>query len=118
MDKPLSVDADDLLGFFEAIPIQSDADVPWIYNDSAYLATDGRVQISFALVPSCKDVRVLLKTNEALLYELNAIGVEDVKLHNDGGRESLEILVSQRESIWIRTKPAISISQSISEASR
>lgn len=111
MEKRLSVNEYDLLNFFETNPTQLDADVPWIYNDSTYEASDGHVQISFAIAPSVNDVRVLLRSDGVPLYELKAIGVEDVRLHNDKGIESLEIIVPARDSIWIKIKPTISINQ-------
>jgi hypothetical protein len=43
------------------------------------------------------------------------MGVEDVKLHNDKGRESLEVILSERQSIWLRTSPAVSINESITD---
>ena len=46
-----------------------------------------------------------------MVYELNAVGVEDVRYHNDKGRESVEIVISIRDSMWLRIKPNISITQ-------
>ena len=43
------------------------------YNDSVYEVVDGHVQISFANAPSVKDVRMILKLDGVLLYELNAV---------------------------------------------
>ena len=101
------------LTFFATSPAQLDPDVPWTYNDSVYEVADGRVQISFAIAPSVKDVRVVLKSDGVLLYELNAVGIEDVKYHDDKGRESLEIMVFARESVWLRIKPQISIAHNL-----
>ncbi len=113
MEKNLSVDEYDLLNFFGMNPTQLDPDLPWMYNDSAYEAADAHVHVSFAIAPSYKDVRLLLKTGEVLVYELNAMGVEDVRYHNDKGRESIEVIVSERDSIWLRTKPQVSINHSV-----
>jgi hypothetical protein len=107
----MSIDEFDLLNFFAKFPQQLDPDVPWRYNDSVYEVVDGHVQISFAIAPSVNDVRIILKSNGAQLYELNAVGIEDLKFHNDKGRESLEIILSARDSVWLRVKPQISISQ-------
>jgi len=109
----LSVDEFVLLNFFGTIPSQSDDDVPWVYNDSAYEVASGDVQLSFALAPADRDVRMILRVGGIPLYELNAVGVEDVKIHNDKGRQSLEVVVSQRQSVWLRITPAISINESI-----
>jgi hypothetical protein len=116
MGKIISVDEYDLLEFFGTIPAQCDAGLPWMYNDSAYEVTDGNTQMSFALVPSSKDVRILLKKGDSSLYELNAMSVDDVKLHDDKRCKSLEVIVSPRESIWLRLKPTIFITHSITDA--
>lgn len=106
---PVSADEFDLLNFFAASPSLLDPDVAWAYNDTAYEVAVGSIHLSFAIAPSVKDVRVVLKSGGKLLYELNAVGVEDIKYHNDKGRESLEIKVSSRDSVWLRIKPEISI---------
>jgi hypothetical protein len=110
MTKPLSIDEYDLVSFFEMEPTPLDPDIPWVYNDSAYEAGDARCHVSFAIAPFVKDVRVVMKLDSVPVYELNAMGVEDVRCHNDKGRESLEIIISSRDSIWLRVKPTISIS--------
>lgn len=109
MAKLLSIDEFDLLSFFEAEPALLESDIPWAYNDSVYEVGDARCTVSFGITPSAKDVTVLLKLDGALVYELHAVGVEDVRCHNDKGRESLEIVISARSSIWLRVKPTISI---------
>ena len=80
VDK-LSVDEVVLLEFFECLPVQTDDDVAWIYNDSAYEVVNGVNALSFAIMPAYRDVRILLRVNGAPLYELNAVGVDDVKHH-------------------------------------
>ena len=115
MENALSVDEYGLLSFFGTSPAQSDDDVPWVYNDSAYEVTNGESRLTFALAPADRDVRVLLRVRDTVVYELNAMGVEDVKLHNDKGRESLQLIVSDRQSVWIRITPAICINESIGD---
>jgi len=112
----LSIDEYALLDFFGTLPVQRDEDVPWVYNDSAYEVTSGETQVSFALAPADRDVRVLLRVRGVLVYELDAMGVDDVKYHNDKGRESLQVIISQRQSIWLRVKPEISLAERISES--
>src|SRR5436190_9967813 len=111
MTKSLSIDEVDLLNFFAVEPTPLEPGIPWAYNDSVYETSDGRRHISFAVAPSVKDVRILLKLEDTLAYELNAVGVEDIRYHNDKGRESVEIIVSAVDSIWLRIRPNISITQ-------
>jgi hypothetical protein len=109
----ISAEELDLLSFFSSEPKQRDADVPWPYNDSLYEANVDGVSLSFAVAPAYKDVRIILKTGEHIVYELNAVGVDDVKYHNDGGRETLEIIVSPRDRLWLRVAPRIQVSHTL-----
>jgi len=111
MTKSLSIDEVDLLNFFEVEPTPLDPELPWVYNDTVYETSDGRLHISFAVAPSVKDVRIILKLDGTLAYELNAVAVDDVRYHNDKGRESVEIIVSAVDRICLRIKPNISITQ-------
>jgi hypothetical protein len=112
----LSADEFGLLNFFGAVPVQRDEDVPWIDNDSAYEVTMGPRRVSFAVAPADHDVRIRLWVDGVRLYELSAMGVEDVKLHNDKGREWLEVIISRRQSIRLRIAPEISITETIDDS--
>jgi hypothetical protein len=105
----------DLLTFFEVEPKLRDADIPWPYNDFLYETTRGDFQISFAVAPAYKDVRFILSLNGRVLYELNAVGVDDVRYEKDGSGELLEVMVSSRESLTIRLRPKVSIDHRIAE---
>jgi hypothetical protein len=109
----LSVDEFGLLNFFGAFPVQRDDNVPWVYNDSAYEVITGQTQMSFAVAPADRDVRLRLQVSGIVLYELNVMGVQDVRLHNDKGRECLEVIISTRQSIWLGIAPEISVTESV-----
>ena len=111
----ISASEHDLLTFFECEPILQDKDVPWIYNDALYQFAAGGFSISCAFAPSYKDVRIIVKSNQEALYEPNAIGVDDVKYHNDAGRETLEIIIKGSNRLWLHLKPTISIAQESQE---
>jgi hypothetical protein len=111
----ISVNELDLLTFFECEPILRDADVPWVYNDALYEFSIGDFSLSFALAPSYKDVRLILKSGLLTVYELNATGVVDIRHHEDDTRESLEIVLSHCDRLWLRLKPTITISQEAKE---
>ena len=107
----LSIDEYDLINFFGTAPTQLDHDVPWQYNDSTYEVADSQLSCSCEIAPSFKHVRVILKMGEKSIYALDAMCVADVKINNDKGRESLEVIVSERESILLQIKPQISVHQ-------
>jgi len=47
-----------------------------VYNDSAYEVASGDVQLSFALAPADRDVRMILRVGGIPLYELNAVALK------------------------------------------
>ena len=105
----------DLLTFFEVEPKPRDTDVPWPYNDFLYETTRGGFKISFAVAPAYKDVHFILSLNDRVLYELNAVGVDDVRYAKDGSGEILEVIVSSRESLTIRLRPDVSIDHHVAD---
>jgi len=99
----------DLLSFFEVEPKPRDSDIPWPYNDFLYETTRGEFQISFAVAPAYRDVHFVLALNGRTLYELTAVGVDDVRYEKDGSGELLEVMVSSSESLTLRLRPEVSI---------
>lgn len=97
------------LHFFECEPELRDGDEPWIYNDALYSFRRGRLLVSFALAPSQRDVRLILKLETDVLYELNGMDVKDVVYHHSGGQETREIIVKANDKISVRLKPAVLI---------
>lgn len=105
----ISVSELELLTFFEVEPTLLDSGDPWIYNDALYVIRIGEIDLSFAIRPSNKDVRIILKCRNSVLYELNSVSVEDVKYHHDSGRECLEVVISSADKLLLNLKPAISL---------
>lgn len=115
MKISLSVDESDLLAFFEVMPTPAEHDISWEYNDSVYEVSRNNVHLTFALVPVSRDVKIKFKVGELLVYELNATGIQDIKHHREKGRESLEVILAARDSLWIRLKPEVSIHHNMAE---
>jgi len=111
----VSVEELELLTFFGVEPKRLDANVPWPYNDFLYEVDQGEMSLSFALAPAYRDVRIVWKSGSVALYELNAVGVEDVRYHNDSGRETIEVVISQRDKLWLRILPKIQIGHEAKE---
>ncbi len=111
--SPLSVEAVDLVNFFGAEPMQQDSTVPGAYNDSAYEAVEAQTHLSFSIALCVKDVRILLTVCRVPVFELNAMGARDVRLHIGKGRDSSEVVLTPRNSIWLYVKPQTSILQSV-----
>jgi hypothetical protein len=100
-----------LLSFFEASPDLRDADVPWCYNDALYCVKQGDVELSFAIDPAYRDVRIALSHRGETLYELNAMRVDDVRYRNENQVETLEVVLNDRASLVLRVRPRIELVQ-------
>ncbi len=110
----------DLLTFFESEPDRLDPNDPWHLNDSVYCYSDGKLQISFALAPTYKDVRIVLSEGGRKVYELQAMGVRDVAYLSEGrGRnESIVVTLHAFDTLTIRLKPNIEIAHAYSSGDR
>jgi hypothetical protein len=74
----------------------------------------GDLSLSCAIAPAYRDVRLILKRGDQTLYELNAVGVDDVKYENRLGTEALEIVLSPRERIRLKVRSQIAIDHRVS----
>jgi hypothetical protein len=101
----------ELLGCFGVDPEFLDPDVPWAYNDAAYLVKVDGLSVSFAIQPSYRDVRLIVRRGSQRLYELNALNVADVRVLDDPGRDIVEIRLSEREWLRLQLRPAFEITQ-------
>jgi hypothetical protein len=104
-----------LLSFFEVEPELTDIDVPWCYNDALYQVQQGDLTLSVAIAPSYRDVRLILKNRGKRVYELNAMGVRDVRYCKEDTVETLKIDISVRESLTLRLKPSIELTHRIEQ---
>ena len=75
----------ELLACFGVEPRLRDADVPWCYNDAAYLVEMDGLSVSFAVQPSNRDVHLTISRGERRLFEFNAAGVADVRVVDERG---------------------------------
>jgi hypothetical protein len=105
----ISATESELLRFFEVVPTLSDPNDPWVYNDALYELSRGDLRLSFAVAPANKDVRITLTRGSDKLYELNALAVQDVKYRDDGGRESVEVVLTELDRMLLFLKPAIEL---------
>ena len=113
----ISAEEWEVLSFFEVEPKLADKDVPWPYNEFLYELERGDLFLSCAIAPAYRDVQLILKRGDEKLYELNAMGVDDVKYENQHGIEILEIVLSPRERIRLKVKPQIHIAHHASSES-
>jgi hypothetical protein len=99
----------ELLSFFEVEPVLREPEEAWCYNDAVYVIQRGEQQLSVAIAPFQRDVRIVLQYNNRRVYEFNAMAVDDVLYRTDAGFETLQIVIGPRERITIRIKPDIEV---------
>ncbi|HWU71051.1 MAG TPA: hypothetical protein VN017_06825 [Pseudoxanthomonas sp.] len=111
----VSVEELELLSFFEAEPVLADKNIPWPYNDFSYEVEIGEYKVSFGIAPSYPDLSLSIFHNGAIIYSFTALSVKDVRYHKDGDLETLEIVVSDQDSIWFQLRPNLLVTQRAGE---
>ena len=109
---PLSVDEWQLLSFFESRPEYPHPDEQWPDSDAIFTIRDSDLELSFAIHPVDRNVRLIIQCRGQRIYELNAMDVKDVRYSHDQW-EILEIVLSDCESLSFRIKPHIELRQSV-----
>ncbi len=112
----VSVDELELLSFFEVEPSRVDPEAPWVYNELTYQLKLGQYAISFTICPSYRDLWLSVTDNDKQVYSFAGRSIEDVRYHKDADGETLEIVVSDRDTIWLRLRPNLAITQGAGEA--
>ncbi|MDF2626855.1 MAG: hypothetical protein K0R39_686 [Symbiobacteriaceae bacterium] len=110
----VSVEEWNLLSFFNTMPTPLDPDVPWPYNDFLFQVEQEDMALSFSIAPAYKDIRLLLMLRGQKIFEVNAVGVDDVRYHKRNGCESLEVVLTDQVALWLRLSPRIQIDQTMS----
>jgi len=101
----------ELLACFGVEPKLLEPDVPWCYNDALYQVDLNGLSVSFAVQPSYRDVRLIVRHCGQRLYELNAVGVNDVRIMDEPGRDMVEVRLTEREWLRVQMRPTFEITQ-------
>jgi hypothetical protein len=101
----------ELLACFGAEPRLLDPDVPWCCNDAAYAVEVAGLSVSFAVQPAYRDVRLIIHRGEQRLFELNAVGVADVRVIDERGVDAIEVRLSAESWLRVQLRPALEITQ-------
>jgi hypothetical protein len=109
----VTVEEVELLSFFAVEPERADGNAPWPYNDFTYRVRLDEYEVEFGIHPAYRDLSFSVSRGGVELYKFSALSVHDVRYHGDRDREVLQILVSNRESIWLRLRPTVLIAQEV-----
>jgi hypothetical protein len=103
----------ELLGCFAVEPQLLDPAAPWCYNDAVYVVEVDGLTVSFAIQPAYRDVRLIVRREGQRLYELNAVGVADVRVLDEPERDIVEVRLSEREWLRVQVRPRFEITQGL-----
>lgn len=109
----ITVEEFELLSFFETMPKQADPGIAWPYNDYTFTAVLGVFSITFGIAPVYKDLSFSIFHAGSEIYKFCALSVKDVLYHKQPDREVLEIVISDRDIIWLQLRPVVSVSQDV-----
>ncbi|GGD40898.1 hypothetical protein GCM10007235_11160 [Pseudoxanthomonas indica] len=112
----VSIEELELLSFFEVEPSRADLDVPWPYNELTYQISLGQHMVSFIISPSYRDLSLSVTHDGTLIYSFRGSSIKDVRYHKDADVETLEIVVSDRDTIWLSLRPSVVITQDAGKA--
>jgi hypothetical protein len=87
----------------------AEPDKPWWYTDSTYKTQADGLKVTFTVQPSHHDIEFIAIRDNRPLYELKAIGVEDVRVLDSPGCDVFEIWLSKKEWLRIQLRPRFGI---------
>ncbi|MEJ2791295.1 MULTISPECIES: hypothetical protein [unclassified Pseudoxanthomonas] len=111
----LSLTEADLERFFGVEASRTDRDIPWPYNGLSFAASRADSQVDLHLMPSYKHIELSIRVSGVLIYQLAATGVADLRVHTDPGHDTLEIVVSGEDRVFVRLSPSVLVTQQIGD---
>jgi hypothetical protein len=99
----------ELLACLGAEPTLSERGKPWCYVDSTYRIEVDGLKLMFKVHPAYHDVELVATLDDRPLYELKAIGIEDLRVRDFPGCDVFEIRLSGKEWLRIQLRPRFGI---------
>lgn len=103
----------ELLEFFGVEPQLQWPDTPWEFNDCLYELSDSDLRLTFAVSPADHDVRVTLWAGNRCVYDFHGSFVHALHLRSEKGRDSVEVVLGDHNSLWVFVRPAISVTHTL-----
>ena len=100
-----------LTRFFGIEPRRSDEGVPWPYCGLSYAWGEGSAEMAFEVSPSYKSVNLSIRVDGTELFQFKASRLRDLVVHMGPSHDTLELAISDANSIFIRLAPALLITQ-------
>ena len=103
----------ELLACFAVEPTLLDPDEHWFDNDAVYLVDVDGLTVSFAIQPFHKDIRLIVRRSEQVLFEIDAMNVVDVWVREETGVDLLEIKLFPSMFVLLQIRPTFQIRQGL-----
>jgi hypothetical protein len=114
----ISAEEWELVSFFEENPEYVDPNDPWPYTDALFRVEQGARVLTFAVMPAYRDVRIVLRESDQVLYELNAMAVVDVRYRREGSVELLDVVLGEYETLTLSLKPTLRLDHKVTRPDR
>jgi len=101
----------ELLACFGIEPHLIEPEAPWCYNDAVYAVQVNGLSVSFAVQPEYRDVRLIVRDGAAVMFELNSMGVRDVRVIDEPGVDAVEVVMDEQSWLRLQLRPAFTITQ-------
>ena len=101
----------ELLACFGVEPKLDEPGTPWAYNEALYLVEVDGLSVSLAVQPSDRYLRLIVRRGEQTLFEINGVGVQDLKVIHERAVDELEIVLSEGSSLNMQLRPVFGITQ-------
>jgi len=99
------------LAFFEGDPVSRAYGTEWFDSDSAYEIERGGFVVSCAIHPIHRDVRLIIRRDEKIIFEWNAQGLSDICYVEEVHRTILKFISSEDDYTTLQVTPEITINR-------
>ena len=69
------------------------------------------LSVSLAIQPSDSRMRLIVRRGEQTLFELNAVGVQDLRVVDQRGVDAVDIVLSEHSSLRLQLRPVLEVTQ-------
>ncbi len=104
------------LAFFGADPVSRAYGTEWFDSDSVYAVARADLNLSCAIHPIHRDVRLILRLGENVVFEWNAQGLDDICYIEEKNHTILKFISSDRDYTSLQVQPEIRIARHTTES--
>jgi hypothetical protein len=84
-------------------------DLGWMYNDAVYRFSIQDFQLTVALSPATRDIRIIVKRGDQHVYEFQSLGVQDVRVIQTKDTSALEVILDTHSTLRMQVFPSFEV---------